>query len=98
MNQLNFTAKSDAAPAKGQPSDPSIGSTDSGGEVLIDYTNWRGERGVRRIRPLSIWFGATEFHPHPQHLLRAIDVAKDAERDFAMASIHSWEEVRSLAS
>ena len=29
-------------------------------EVL--YKNWRGEIGVRKILPLDIYFGSTEFH------------------------------------
>ena len=58
--------------------------------VIIDYTNWRGERGERRIRPIAVAFLANEWHPEPQWLLTAIDVDKDARRDFAMAGIHSW--------
>ncbi len=32
-------------------------------EVIIDYTNWRGERSVRRIFPLGISFENNEWHP-----------------------------------
>jgi hypothetical protein len=52
--------------------------------VALGYTNWRGEFAVRKIIPQSIWFGATEWHPEPQWLLKAIDVEKNAERDFAL--------------
>ncbi len=58
--------------------------------VMVDYTNWRGERGARRIVPDYMWWGSTEYHPKPQWLLRALDVEKRALRDFAMGSIHSW--------
>jgi len=59
-------------------------------EVVIDYTNWRGERALRHIRPLTIRFEATEWHPEEQWILRAVDVERGATRDFAMSSIHSW--------
>ncbi len=60
-------------------------------EVLIDYTNYRGERAVRRIRPLTVRFENSEWHPETQWLLRAVDIEKGATRDFAMKDIHSWE-------
>lgn len=55
--------------------------------LTITYTNWRGETSEREIIPIRPWFGATEWHPEPQWLLKAIDVAKGAERDFAMKDI-----------
>jgi hypothetical protein len=30
------------------------------GDVEIDYKNWRGDRRMRRIRPLHYFHGATE--------------------------------------
>lgn len=59
-------------------------------EVVIDYTNWRGERSLRTIRPVKMFFGLNEFHPGEQWLLHAIDVEKNADRVFAMKDIHSW--------
>lgn len=58
--------------------------------VWIDYTNYRGERGVREVVPLGIRFGATEHHPEPQWLMDAYDVQKEAERTFAMNDVHAW--------
>ena len=58
--------------------------------VVIDYTNYRGERSERLILPRRIWFGTTEWHAEPQWLLEAIDLAKDSKRDFAMNQIHTW--------
>ncbi len=55
--------------------------------VDIGYTNWRGEYAVRRIIPVRVWFGSTDWHPAPQWMLTAIDVEKGAERDFAVADI-----------
>jgi len=58
--------------------------------LLIDYTNWRGERRVRRIQPLSIWHGVSEFHDGEQWFIRALDMDQDGGpmRDFAMSGIH----------
>lgn len=56
--------------------------------AIINYTNWEGITADRRIQPLHIWFGVTEYHKAPQFLLHAIDLDKDAERDFAMNDIH----------
>lgn len=58
--------------------------------VIIDYVNHRGERALRKIKPLKMWFGATAFHPEHQWLLDAVDVEKSLERTFALASIVNW--------
>lgn len=58
--------------------------------VLIKYRNHRGEVAWRRIAPLRVWHGSTEWHSEPQWLLRVWDFHKHAERDFAMADILSW--------
>ncbi len=49
------------------------------------YSNWRGETAQRRIIPIRLWLGSTEWHPEPGWLLRALDVDKDAMRDFALS-------------
>lgn len=58
--------------------------------VSIVYTNWKGETRVRKIVPESVWFGKTEWHAEDQWLLKALDVEKNAMRDFAMRDIRSW--------
>jgi len=58
--------------------------------IIITYTNYRNETSDRKIIPISIYFGATEWHLDPQWLLRATDIDKNAERDFAMKDIQSW--------
>ncbi len=63
-------------------------------EVLIDYTNYRGERSIRRIRPMMpnpMRFDRSDWHPEMQWLLRAHDIDKGMLRDFAMKDIHSWK-------
>jgi len=59
--------------------------------VEIDYTNWRGERSKRVVRPQRIWFGSNEWHSEKQWLLDAVDVSKDEQRTFTMIDIHSWQ-------
>jgi len=59
--------------------------------VIIDYTNYRGERRKRVIIPHGLIFGSTDWHPKPQWLLSAEDVEKEEIRHFAMKDIHSWE-------
>jgi hypothetical protein len=66
--------------------------------VVIDYTNWRGERAERRIRPICIHFESNEWHPEPQWLLHAecLDRMTDviSVRTFALANIHAWKPAR----
>lgn len=60
-------------------------------DVVIEYTNWRGERGVRRITPTGrMTFTSNEWHPEPQWLLEAYDWLKGGVRTFSVANIHSW--------
>jgi hypothetical protein len=58
--------------------------------ITITYTNWKGIKAKRLIRPVEIWFGRTEYHPETQWLLKAIDIDKGAERNFAMKDIENW--------
>lgn len=58
--------------------------------IKIIYTNWRGETAERHIKPIRIWFGSTEWHKEEQWLLRAIDLDKKVERDFALKDVKEW--------
>ena len=60
------------------------------GEVTIDYTNWQGVRGLRRILPKSLDWGKNQWHPEDQWLLVATDLEKSEPRTFAVKDIHSW--------
>ncbi len=59
----------------------------TGTEMRFAYTNYRGEKSLRRVRPLRMWWGATPYHPRPQWLLSAIDLDKAEERIFAVADM-----------
>lgn len=63
--------------------------------VLIDYTNWRGERRWRRIVPKSVQFENSEWHHETQWILHAVDIEVGATREFAMKDIHAWKAVGS---
>jgi predicted DNA-binding transcriptional regulator YafY len=57
--------------------------------IIIDYTNWKGERRRRTILPRELWYGTTSYHTTPQWFIRAVDLEKTAVRDFALRDIHS---------
>lgn len=59
-------------------------------EVLFEYVNYRGESSTRRVIPLDSRFGSTKWHPRRQWLLRAWDLDKEAQREFAMGDISNW--------
>ena len=54
------------------------------------YTNWEGETRERKVIPVEIWYGKTDFHPKEQWFLKAIDVGKNAQRDFAINDIKKF--------
>ncbi len=58
--------------------------------VLIDYTNYKEERALRRVLPIKVFFGVTIRHPQPQWFLRALCLERQADRDFPLAKIHAW--------
>ena len=60
--------------------------------VIIDYTNWRGERYEREITPHSIEWGSNQWHPEPQFLMLAWCHKSKANKCFAVNKIHSWRE------
>ena len=57
--------------------------------LKISYTNYRGEQSVRTIKPIKIWFGENEWHKGEQWFLKAYDLDKNAERDFALIDIQN---------
>ncbi len=56
-------------------------------ELKFQYVNWRGEASWRVVIPLEIWFGRTEWHPVDQWFIKAIDIEKGEERDFALVDM-----------
>ena len=70
-----------------------INRIDESKVVMIDYTNYRGERKIYKILPKKIGFGSTEYHPDDQWMLEATDLDRNVERTFAIQDIHSWTPV-----
>jgi len=56
-------------------------------EISFVYKNWRGETALRTVLPIKLWYGHTDWHPQHQWLLKAIDLEKNEERDFALEDI-----------
>ena len=56
-------------------------------ELKFEYINWEGKKAIRSVRPIEIWYGKTQWHPKKQWLLRAIDLDKNEERNFAVKDI-----------
>lgn len=66
--------------------------SDTAKDVVVRYTNYRGETDNRRIRPIRIWFGNNEWHSEPQWLIDVVDLERNVERTFAMNAIQAWGE------
>lgn len=62
--------------------------------VRIDYTNWRGERRLREIKPIEIEWSCTKWHPIHQWLLRAKDMDDGRIKHFAFTGIHAWSPIK----
>lgn len=60
--------------------------------IEFTYKNYRGEVSRRRVRPLSIRVGSSEYHPEPQLLMLAYDLDKEAEREFAVKDMDFRDE------
>lgn len=59
--------------------------------VSVEYTNWKGETGMRKIVPMEITWGATEWHPTEQWLMRVWDLDRNDFRMYAMKDIKRWD-------
>jgi hypothetical protein len=63
-------------------------------DVIIDYTNWRGERSSRRVRPSGeMSFAGNQWHPEPQWLFEAYCYEDTCHKWFAMSGVHEWRAV-----
>jgi hypothetical protein len=64
--------------------------------VEIDYTNWKGERRLRKIipQPNSLYEGSNDYHPEKQWLFNAIDTEDGRLKTWAMRGVHSWKDLQ----
>lgn len=58
--------------------------------IKVEYTNYRGEKGIRTIVPLGYEFGSNEYHKEEQWLLKVWDIDRQAERVYAAKEITRW--------
>lgn len=55
--------------------------------MRFQYTNHRGVKSQREVRPIKVWFGSTPYHPINSALLKAYDYDRQGERDFEMGQM-----------
>lgn len=55
--------------------------------VEFTYKNWKGETSERKLIPMNLYRGTTEFHKEEQLLLIAFDIDKKDIRTFAIKDI-----------
>lgn len=60
-------------------------------EVNIDYTDYKGVRSLRRILPVRMVYGSSQWHKEGYYIV-AIDLDRDEIRTFSIQDIHSWKE------
>lgn len=58
-----------------------------GQQKQFEYINYKGIKSTRNVIPMSLYFGATEFHPENQWLIVVYDLDKQCERTFALNNI-----------
>ena len=58
--------------------------------IKVLYCNWRGETTVRKIIPIKIYVGSTEYHSQEQWLLEVWDCERNALRTYALKDIQQW--------
>ncbi len=57
------------------------------------YRNYKGVTSDRKVIPLSIYFGSTEYHKEEQWLMSGFDLDKQADRVFAVCDIIGFGKV-----
>jgi predicted DNA-binding transcriptional regulator YafY len=55
--------------------------------LKFKYKNWESKTTIRTVEPIKIWYGKTQWHPKKQWFLKALDLDKNEERDFAIKDI-----------
>ena len=62
-------------------------------QIKITYTNHKNETAERLVLPINIWYGTSEWHPGQQWFMKAKEVGRKVERDFAMVRISNIQYV-----
>jgi hypothetical protein len=59
------------------------------GVITFWYKNYKGEEGYRRVKPVSIRFGMSEWYKKQQWLLLGDDTINHKRREFAIKDMSS---------
>lgn len=62
--------------------------------IEFDYVNWKGVESHREASVIDFYFGSTEFQKEEQWIMKARDVEKQDERDFAMKDMRNVKRIR----
>lgn len=57
-------------------------------ELEFWYVNHRGEGEQRRVRPMNIFYGATQYYHEPCWMLSAWDETRGGMRDFRLDKLN----------
>jgi hypothetical protein len=55
--------------------------------LIFEYKNYKDEVSMRKVIPEKVWFGHTEYHMDDQWILKAFDIEKQVDRNFAINDI-----------
>lgn len=58
-----------------------------GNRLKFDYVNYKGETEERDVIFKGLDYGDNEWYPERQWFMRCHDIARDADRSFALAKI-----------
>ena len=64
--------------------------------LKFKYKNWKGETSIRNVIPKEIWYGDSKFHKGSQWFMKAYDVDKKSERNFAIIDIIEYIKVEEI--
>ena len=59
--------------------------------IKLRYLNYKGEIAWRHVLPIRIRFGNSKWHGESLWLLKAFDLDRNAEREFALKDIQDWD-------
>ncbi len=61
--------------------------------LTFTYSNHKGITSSRKVMPINLYWGSTEYHEEYQWLLKAFDLDKNEIRVFAVRDIISFGKV-----
>jgi len=68
-----------------------MGRPESEETVTFIYKNYKGVVASRKVKPIKIWYGTTQWYKEKQWLVWGYDYHKNDYRDFALKDIKNWD-------